>query len=516
VENEKMKPCVFGTETEFGLFVESTRGTVRPEPKEIAEAIITDLAGRYKHLPSPTQPPRLFLENGASVYVDIGGHLEAATAECTNPIDLAVHTMALRRMLAESAQNVARSYGNSIRRIWLLANNVDYAFKGPCTYGYHLNVNVTGITREQAAVQIAPLLSAMPIIAGTGKASFNSNSPGFELSQRAQYMTTSMGKRTVDSRAMITVKDEPLTDSGIRLHLICFDTPVSACQIALIPAIIAMTLKVIESGKDIAGPVTLGDPKESMQAVSCDPSLSARLPLQHGGCTTALDIHDHYIRAVAEFMDQTDIPDWFKQMLNLWREIVTNLRKQISLEVGRLDWVRKLGIFDELLRQKARPTWQQYSKWIYVIASIQRLSASGFLRDRLSLTEMKLNRIRIPESARVILEGYIRENRLSGKAFPKIWATAVLLCRRCLEYHALRPVKDQQQSPIEASLRITGRMVEKARTTAPQDTRAAVRSRAIRDAKSGSTAWWTFVKENGRILEMPNVLGNDYSWKEKK
>ena len=31
-----MKPCVFGTETEFGLFVEST-GKVRPEPKDIAE-----------------------------------------------------------------------------------------------------------------------------------------------------------------------------------------------------------------------------------------------------------------------------------------------------------------------------------------------------------------------------------------------------------------------------------------------------------------------------------------------
>jgi len=510
-----MKPCAFGTETEFGLFVEST-GRVRPEAKDIAETIIRDFAEKYKHVPSPTPPRRLFLMNGACVYVDAGGHPEIATAECTNPIDLSVQNLALRQMLAESVNSVAKSYGSSINRIWLLANNLDYALKGACSYGYHLNVYVNNLALEQAANQLEPLLAAMPIIAGTGKASFTTTSGGFELSQRADFMTMSKGRRTRDSRAMITVKDEALDDEGIRLHLICFDTPKSIYQIALVPAIIAMALKMLESGRDIASSIALEYPSESLRAVSCDPSLSAKLRLKNGGYITALEIHDHYIHEVGKFINQKDAPCWFEQMLKLWSEIVDNLRKGISLEVGRLDWVTKLVIFTKILEQ-AGLTWPEYSKWIYVLSSIRRFVASGFIQDPPSSHEMKEKRMRIPESARVLLDDYVTEHGLSWKTFPKIWTTAMLFCNRCLAYHALHPVTKHKSERLKEPLSlITDQMIMKARTSAPKGTRAEIRGKAIQNAKPGSTAWWTFIQEVKRRLEMPDVLGKRSTWKEIK
>jgi len=112
-------------------------------------------------------------------------------------------------------------------------------------YGHHLNVLVTGISLEKAVQRLTPLLVAMPVLAGSGKVSFANEASGFELSQRAGYMCTVMSKHTVDSRAMITSKDEPLSDSGVRLHVISLDTTVSRWQLILVPAIMALSGKAV-------------------------------------------------------------------------------------------------------------------------------------------------------------------------------------------------------------------------------------------------------------------------------
>ena len=78
---------------------------------------------------------------------------------------------------------------------------------------------------------------------------------------------------------MVTHKDEPLCNNGLRLHLISMDTTMSPWQLVLVPAIIGLTLKVIEQGEDVAGDVALADPVRALHTVSCDPSLKAKLPL---------------------------------------------------------------------------------------------------------------------------------------------------------------------------------------------------------------------------------------------
>jgi len=510
--------CIFGTETELALVVES-KGVVRPAPRELASAIIEDVANRYAHATSATSPPtqhRLFLANGACVYADIGGHPEIASAECSNPIDLVSQTLALRQMLAKSTERIANVYGLPIR---LIANNVDYAFRGAQSYGYHLNILARGFTLDQVcdqvAAQLASLLAAMPIVSGTGKVSFVTGSPGFEISQRAQYMAMVTGKQTTDSRAMITAKDEALCDNGIRVHLICFDTPKNPYQIALIPSIIAMALKAIESGKDIAGPVTLADPIRALHTVSCDLSLSAKLSLKHGGATTALEIHQHYIRVIREFLEQVESPEWMKQMLTLWKEVIDNLRRD-SFSEGRLDWIAKLLLFTNQL-QKNKLDWRQYSKWPYVLAAIRRFMNEGWISDPVRLTKTVRQREAIRHSALGTLEGYLAKHGISWEDFEEVWIACNKMCKQCLDYHRLTAEVAYQIDTKEVlTPLVTEEMIDKARTLPPTGTRATIRGEAIRNSQRGATADWTFVQQGDRRLVMTDVYGRNASWKEQQ
>jgi len=510
----KSSPFIFGTETELAVFVES-KGSIRPAPAELATAIVEDVADRYKHAPSPPPERRLFLANGSCIYNDIGGHPEIASAECTNPIDLVINNFALRSILAESAESVGRVYGIAVR---LIANNVDYGFAGAQTYGYHLNILTRGLTYDRAATQLAPLFAAMPLIAGTGKVSFATGSAGFELSQRASYMTSILGKHTTSCRAIITVKDEMLTDKGVRLHLICFDTPRSRLQMALVPAIIALVLKAVEAGKDIAADVALADPIQALHKVSTDPSLSARLALKRGGTTTALEIHEYYIKIVDEFLGhKNEIPSWCRKKLNLWRKVIGNLRQDPFLETERLDWVTKLLLFTKLLGQMGL-TWQDYSRWIYVLASVRRLKATWPTLDPLRLTQTECGRAKICHTALGVLDRYLASHNLSWKDFPKIWNAANRLCELCLRYHMLTDAASKPTGQwSEAELPVTKKMIEKARTLPPLGTRATVRGQAISNAKSGTiTAGWTFVQQNAKRLIMNDPFGKVASWHQVK
>jgi hypothetical protein len=101
---------LFGTETELGVFAEPS-GEIRPAAGELAPSIVDQLGGSWRHLPSPQGEPlrRLFLENGACIYADVGGHPELATAECRSPVELAAQSIALREILVEAAESVSEA-----------------------------------------------------------------------------------------------------------------------------------------------------------------------------------------------------------------------------------------------------------------------------------------------------------------------------------------------------------------------------------------------------------------------
>ena len=497
---------LFGREEELALVAESRAG-IRPAPAELAGAVIEEAATHLRHVPSPPPERRYFLANGGCLYEDLG-HAELATAECADPVELAAHTIALRQVLAEATQTVGRVYGIPVH---LVANNVDYAFSGSRTYGHHLNILFEGLTLERAVEQLAPLLAAMPVLAGTGKVSFARGSSGFELSQRAVHFTSLLSKRTTSNRGIVTAKDEALCVNGIRLHVISLDTALSPWQLALVPGILSLALKTAETGVDLAGPVALADPVRALQRVSADPSLKAGLPLRAGGTTTALEIHERYQTTVENCMRNADAPPWAADVVTSWGHTITSLREDPFREFGRIDWVTKLVLLTQLL-ERMDLDWHEFSRWTFALASVRRLKATWPEIDPLGLTSSPASRARIRRSALGILERHFAQNSLSWAQFPRIWNAANRLCQQCLRYHTLRPGAGLAPAPGSTGL-VTEEMVERARATPPQGTRASVRGKAIAEAPPGSRAGWDFLQTTERRLDMADAFGEGACWK---
>jgi hypothetical protein len=504
---KKTPRCLFGIETELGVYAETSPGHIRPAPAELAAALVEDVAAKYRHLPSPCENParRIFLANGACAYVDIGGHPEIATGECSDPMVLAAHNLALRKIMAQAAESVSRVYGMPIK---LVANNVDYSLGQSSTYGHHLNILIRGISFKQAVRRLTPLLAAMPILAGAGKISFASQARGFELLQRSSYMFRVVSTRTTDSRGMITSKDEPLSDKGFRLHIVSLDTNISPCQLVLVPAIIALGAKAVESSGAIGDRLELADPVGSLQIVSGDPSLRAQLPLASGRTASGLDILEAYRALVEESANRGGMPQWTDTILTIWKDVLTNLRTDPFLEYGRLDWINKLVLFTRMLENNALD-WREFSRWGYTLASVRRLKSTWPELSPEELTSSASRRMSIRRSALGVLESHFAKHKLSWKDFPHIWHTSNRLSNACVQYHVL----NRPESPGERACRlVTQEAVELAKTTPPKGTRAEVRARAIESAPPGSEAWWTFVRSAGRRLVMDDPFGERAVW----
>jgi hypothetical protein len=435
-----------------------------------------------------------------------------ASAECSSPIELAAQTLALRQMLAESADAVGQAYGVPVR---LVANNVDYALRGASTYGFHVNVLLTKVSLQDAVRALTPLLAVMPVLAGAGKVSFAKGASGFELSQRAGHMCTLMSRRTMDARALVTAKDEPLSASGARLHVISFDTTISPWQLILVPAVLALSAKAVESGHDIAERWSLADPVRALQTVSCDPSLRAELPLARGGVTTALDVLDAYREAVEEANEKTGIAAWAPMILSLWKEVLANLRSDPFLECGRLDWVTKLISFTTQL-ERERLSWREFSRWSFVLASLRRLKGTWSEVDPVSMASSPNARAGIGRSALGVLEHHFAKDDLSWEDLPRVWRAANQLCGLCVQSHVLIPGTYQGGVADRPCPLVSDEMVDHARTSPPTETRAAVRGLAIQKAAAGAVAGWAFVTTDGRRLSMNDAFGRDASWVEEE
>ena len=96
-----------GLESEYAIRFAPLNGQSHPGNRIIYDAIINALQNRVRTLPGRYRPgfPKLFLENGGSVcyeflpYAVDGGLLEAATPECSGPVDILRYQRAQEKLL---------------------------------------------------------------------------------------------------------------------------------------------------------------------------------------------------------------------------------------------------------------------------------------------------------------------------------------------------------------------------------------------------------------------------------
>ena len=289
------------------------------------------------------------LPNGARLYND-HGHPEYSTPECRWLFELVAHDCAGERLLLECAARRA-SEGHPLA---LYKNNTDYH---GFSYGCHENYLVSReLPAEDLISGLLPFLVTRQIFAGGGKVGIEGESAAaqvFQLSQRADFVTTIASVDTLSQRPILNTRDEPHADERRyrRFHNIVGDANMSRYATALKVGTTSLVLSCLEGGWRPA--LQLRDPVRAVKDISRDPSLEWHLPLGDGSRTTAVEIQRHYLRAAQQVLSELAADEQWA--LQEW-EHVLDLLERDPLSLGdRLDWAIKRKMLEQFAEAAERP-----------------------------------------------------------------------------------------------------------------------------------------------------------------
>lgn len=283
------------------------------------------------------------LTNGARFYVD-HAHPEYSAPETTSPRDAVLWDKAGERVVEEAARRLASVPGNP--QISLYKNNTDN--KG-ASYGTHENYLVRRSTPFDDLIEyLTPFFVTRQIFCGAGRVGLGQDgtTPGFQISQRADFFEAEVGLETTLKRPIINTRDEPHATASKyrRLHVIVGDANLAELSTFLKIGTTALVLAMIELGAAPRG-LRLADPVTAIHRVSHDWELGGTLLLADGRRLTALQIQREYLEAAEAFM-RDDLDPQTAEVLREWRSVLDALADNPMSLADRLDWVAKLRLLE--------------------------------------------------------------------------------------------------------------------------------------------------------------------------
>ncbi|WP_394937677.1 depupylase/deamidase Dop [Psychromicrobium sp. YIM B11713] len=298
----------------------------------------------------------MVLGNGARLYVD-HAHPEYSSPEVTNPEaaliwDFAGDTV-MRTILADLERR--RAAGESeLPEIQLYKNNTD---SKSASYGSHENYLMPRTVPFSHIVSgLTPFFVTRQLICGAGRVGLgqDASSPGFQLSQRADFFEAEVGLETTIRRPIINTRDEPhaIADKYRRLHVIIGDANLSQVSHYLKFGTTALVLDLIERG--LAPQIEVWEPVDALRAVSHDLSLTRLYRLIDGRRVSALDIQWMYFEAASNSAEQRDRHT--ETVLQRWEQALSGLAQGPEAVAGQVEWAAKLGLLEQY-RQRDGLAW---------------------------------------------------------------------------------------------------------------------------------------------------------------
>jgi len=304
------------------------------------------------------------LTNGARLYVD-HAHPEYSSPEVTNPLDGVLWDVAGERVMLAAARELATIPGSEVA---LYKNNVDG--KG-ASYGTHENYLVDRELPFGTLVELlTPFLVTRQVFTGSGRVGLGptGSDPGFQLSQRADYIEAEVGLETTLRRPIVNTRDEPHADRSRwrRLHLILGDANHFEVATYLKLGTTSLVLWVLEHLDQLAeagvparaelGALRLADPVADVQRVSRDLDLRAALTLADGRTMTALEIQGVYADVVGRALAALGSDVASDEVLDRWRSVLGRLATDPASCVREVEWLAKRRLL-EGLRSRDRLSW---------------------------------------------------------------------------------------------------------------------------------------------------------------
>ncbi|MGC8492062.1 MAG: proteasome accessory factor PafA2 family protein [Syntrophobacteraceae bacterium] len=373
-----MEERIFGTECEYALFHQlpprprgegrKTAGwsgaTFSETLQEMSALLVEALRARNRPLAGE------FLANGGRFYIDRGSHPEYATPECRSVCEVVTHEKAGDRLVQKLVEEATNLMAQRLipGRLHAFKNNQD---PGGRTYGSHENYLITSRAMEKID-RIIPFLITRQIFAGAGKIRSVYNPaipqhwPPFAVSQRADFVDHVFSDRASDARGIINTRKREITRRGdnVRLHVILGDSNMSEYALKLKIGTTALVLRMLEDGLENV-PV-FSKPVEALKTISRHP---AGMHEVHGAGSgyTALDVQSVYLDKACRYFASHAATVEEKAVLESWQTTLTGLKNlRISCregieddpaELGRkLDWVIKFWLLSRA-REKKNLNW---------------------------------------------------------------------------------------------------------------------------------------------------------------
>jgi len=378
-----MNKRIFGIETEYGCLVgDDESGGYEPFVEAVKDhAFMVDRLGVIdQHARDYAfEPARCggFLRNGGRLYIDaVGSHMEYATPECSDFLDVVRYERAGRVLLQRLLTELKLT-----GRVSFYSNSVDH-FAGH-TFGCHENylVSIDDKSFLEAISRLLPFLVTRQIFAGVGRVgghrlnykSLKNNimtvsefevdyqwvgsfygveidpTVDFQLSQRADHIVKTVSARVRFNRAIINPKwDSFYNYSNLhRLHVLYGESNMSEYASLLKIGTTSIVLDLIEDGVDLSG-AELIDPLESLKSVSRDPSWKWLVLQRDGSAIPAVDLQRIYLaEAIARYRGRDEQTDY---ILREWESTLDQLEKDPMQLADKLDWVAKRKMLDEYMQ----------------------------------------------------------------------------------------------------------------------------------------------------------------------
>ena len=400
-----------------------------------------------------------------------------------------------------------------------IKNNLDY--RSGVTYGCHENYSIHRRTdggcdtMRQIRERLVPFLVTRQILCGAGR--MGADCPpyvGFQLSQRADFTTSLSSVKTRENRPILNERDEPLADGRTyaRLHLILGNSNMAEYASFLKLGTTGLLLDLIET--DAPLPVlALANPLGAIQAVSRDLEFARPLPLADGGSETALGVQRSYWQAARTYVAANPSPQ-AQEIVQIWGGMLAALERRTGEVEQCLDWAIKRRVLQEMLSQMGS-TWDEFIAWGAVLGHTWHLEGprldppqgwATWLQQHLSPGDWQA------------VDDSRRQYALNLKRYGQFRQMAHDLQLVNIRYHDIdfeSGLFHQMQRRGQVARLIDGNSeIEAASRWAPNNTRAAVRARALQLARHHRTNLYMdwdrvhFPKLN-REVSLPDPMSYD-------
>ena len=361
-----MKKRIYGIETEYGLLIKGDEfkyGSVDVAVRLKNHIFEKGMGVLDLHYRANDEPPGNggFLVNGGRVYLDMG-HLEYASPECSNLVDLVTYDRAGDMVVQDAVEEMGWA-----DQVAIIKNNVD--LETNATFGCHENYLVSRAfqfdNRENLRM-LASFLVTRQIYAGAGRTGACNPQPfrdwdevnpsrkeqeqvDFQISQRADHIPNEFYRWVQYNRAIVNTRDEPLSDPSKyrRIHLLVGDSNMSEFATALKMGSTAVLMELIELGA--ANPDwILADSVTTMREISRDPKFKWEITMRDGKRTTAVDLQRDMLNCAKENLEGSSADtDW---VLQAWESVLDDLPKGPEALLGRVDWASKYWMLTEFMQ----------------------------------------------------------------------------------------------------------------------------------------------------------------------